>query len=136
MRRLLVLLLVALTGCSSVLGDATRAVNAAGDFIEGAHAPLKDQHQRTELRCVETAQERSEAEACIEGVRDRYVPAWDAYDAAREAWLLAAAVIREAELLRQDVPANLVPALARLAGAVGRFREAIERARHPVQVLP
>lgn len=129
MRLVLLFLALLCVGCSAPLADATRAVNAAGDFLEGAHAPLKETHQRAEIRCVERETTRDAAEACVAHVRERYVPAWDAYDAAREGWLLAAAVVREAELIGALEPGVWLPALARLGAAVGQLRQAIERAR-------
>lgn len=130
MIRLLAVLLFAVfaAGCGSALDGAVRTVNASQAALKGQHDGLEEVQRATERVIVETAATEAEARARLEAARPPFTRAWDAYDRARIAWLVAhaaahAAVAADAAGKTPDLPHVLA-----LVGASATAWEALLRA--------
>jgi hypothetical protein len=132
--RLLVALLVVLAaGCAGPLDASVRTVNAAQPVLAGAHEALRETHERAAKRAVDVARTEAQARCLAERVHASFDPAWDAYAAARLAWLSAHAAVIAAQATEaaRAAPdfARVYAAVARSASAWTKLQEAVDAAR-------
>jgi len=118
-----------LTGCGAGrLDDARAALRTAHAVLEDTSVALAAAHRSARDRAVAQAPDEAAARAAVAEVHARYLPAWEAYDAARAAWIGAEASVRAAELAelagRDPDPAVLSSTIQQLAAAYEAFRRA------------
>lgn len=140
MRRLLcflafALLLLGTPACSHPLDTAILAANGTKAFLASAHDTLADLHRSMRDHAVELSDTEVAASIAARDVHTRFRPAWDAYDDARTAWILAAAAIDAAQALEAagedpDEPA-IRDALLQVASAVDTFRTTVAAVTRP-----
>lgn len=134
MRRLLrlfalVLLVLSGTACSHPLDTAVVTANASAAFLTAAHNTLEDLHRQMRDHAVELAATEQEARVATADVHTRFRPAWDVYQTAQTAWLVAAAAIQSAQAIEAaggdpDLT-EVYASLKALGAAVDQFRSTI-----------
>lgn len=128
------------TGCAGRLDAAIGAVNGAQSFLVHANDTLAASHRFARDSAAATAPDKPIALRLLADVHARYLRAWQAYDAARFAWLGTAASVRAAqaiELAGGDYDPRAVQlALLELGAAYEAFRAAALALRVKAPVLP
>lgn len=135
------LLLLIATGCASMrLRDAIDTVNGAQIFLAAANATLSDAHRSARDAAVAAAPDEPAARKALATVHGRYLVGWQAYEAARFAWLGAASAVRAAQALDAAggdyEPRDVGLALLELGAAYEAFRRAALTLRAQAPVLP
>ena len=132
----LVGLLLLAAGCERPLATAVATANAAAISIEAAHETLARRYRTDQLEAARRvrgdradATVRAEQHDRVAAVRRRYRPAWEAYGAARSAWLAAVEAIVTAQQagevgLAVDM-AGILAALQELGAATGQLVGAV-----------
>lgn len=92
---LLGVLLLVLVGCA--LDGAIRAANVAGDVATAAHGVLSEVYEAEQLEAAEVP-DLTMAKQRVADIRARFRPAWKAYRVLRAAWVMAAALLRAAQI--------------------------------------
>lgn len=126
MRRLLALalsLLVLVAGCARPGDAAVLSANAAGVAGEVAHRSLAAAYRAEQRACLG----RPEEAACIDDVRTRYLPAWEAYDAFRAAWYALADLALVMQAGADVEPALVAKAVRDLDAARAALLKAVPR---------
>lgn len=132
-RALLVAVVSLALSCAAPLDGAVRSVNGAQTFLTSANVTLAELHRRARDAAVEDAETPEAALTQTRLVHARYRPAWDRYDAARSAWIVAAAatqaaIAAEAASAEPDV-VRVTEAISALSVTLSRFEDAARAVR-------
>jgi hypothetical protein len=125
---ILVALVALLSGCAAgvqdigqqdrraiTAADAAHALVAAHDLLEDVGDALEAVHTAAAARARATAPDDAAKHRAIDEVQAKFLPAWDAYEAAQATYIAAAAVVRAAQLAEL---AGRAPDPTAIAGAV------------------
>ena len=82
----LVLVMIMVTGCKSVMGEAIHASNATAAVADRVHATIKADSAKEYSKC-QLMVTKPLALACVDHVEDKFEPSWKAYRLLRTAWL-------------------------------------------------
>jgi hypothetical protein len=133
-------LLIITTGCASRLDASIAAVNGAQAFLAHANDTLAASHRSARDTAVAAAPDEPAALRLLAEVHARYLRAWQAYDAARFAWLGSAASVRAAQAIEaaggDHEPRAVSLALLELGAAYEAFRAAALALAVKAPVLP
>jgi hypothetical protein len=133
-------LLLFISGCAGRLDAAIGVVNGSRAFLAEANTALAAAHRSTRDAAVEAAPDEPAARKALAAVHGRFLIAWQAYEAARFAWLGAAASVRAAQAIEvaggDYEPRDVSLALLELGAAYEAFRRAALSLRVPAPVLP
>lgn len=134
------LLLLIATGCAARLDAAIASVNGAQAFLSAANTTLAEAHRSARDAAVAAAPDEPAARKALATVHGRYLVGWQAYEAARFAWLGAASAVRAAQALDAAggdyEPRDVSLALLELGAAYEAFRRAALTLRAQAPVLP
>ena len=127
MRILIIVALMALTGCSSALGTAIRVANSADIFAGEARAEIDRLEKAGYAVCKGLDTTKDKKKACGKTVRAHYDKAWKAYRALRKTWFTYKALLQVAGLTQSDPsPGELAVAGGKLTQATIEMKEAME----------
>jgi hypothetical protein len=133
-------LLLITTGCAGRLDAAIGAVNGAQSFLTHANDALAASHRSARDNAAAAAADKPLALRLLAEVHARYLRAWQAYDAARFAWLGTAASVRAAQAIElaggDHEPRAVSLALLELGAAYEAFRAAALALAVKAPVLP
>lgn len=133
-------LLLVITGCAGRLDRAVGAVNGAQAFLSAANDGIAAAHRSARDAAVTSAPDEAAARKAIATVHARFLVAWQAYEAARFAWIGAASSVRAAQAIDAAGgdydPRDVSLALLELGAAYEAFRRAALALAVKAPVLP
>lgn len=133
-------LLFLVAGCAGRLDAAIGVVNGSREFLAVANDTLAAAHRSTRDTAVSEAPDEASARKALAEVHGRFFRAWQAYEAARFAWLGAASSVRAAQAIEvaggDYEPRDVSLALLELGAAYEAFRRAAIALQVKAPVLP